>query len=141
MTKPRLFVTAMILLSVATSTACTTKSAGLATVTVDLSTRYQMMTGWEATAQAGQRFPVSFSLYRGALFDAAVNDLGINRLRLEIKAGLENRRDWWAELNAGQIDDGGWRCVRYSTVNDNNDPQSINWDGFKFSELDLSGAS
>ncbi len=134
MTKPCLLFTALAIVS---AVACTAKTAALSTVTVDPATRYQTITGWEATAQAGQRFPASFSLYRDALFDAAVDDLGINRLRLEIKAGLENRRDSWAEVMAGQIDDAGWRCVRYSTVNDNNDARSINWAGFQFSELDL----
>ena len=53
------------------------------------SLRYQTMVGWEATAQAGQTDSPAFPLYKDQLFDLAVNDLGINRLRVEIvrKAG------------------------------------------------------
>jgi hypothetical protein len=41
------------------------------------------MTGWEATAQAGQGNTTAYPLYRDNLLDQAVND-GINRLRVEV---------------------------------------------------------
>jgi len=67
----------------------------------------------------------------------AVNDFGINRLRLEINAGNENSVDWWTKYINGEIayayyDNNGtrtcpppgdntpyWRYVRGSTVDDN----------------------
>jgi len=70
------------------------------------------------------------------LFDLAVNDLGINRLRLEIKSGVENIHDYWSDYQAGRIDYKMWRCLRYSTINDNDDPLDINWKGFHFAQLD-----
>lgn len=113
--------------------------AAQATIDVDQAVLHQTIDTWEATAQIGQDNPDNRELiprYRQALLEAAIRDLGINRLRLALKSGSENTRDLWNELRAGAIDDAQWRCMRYSTVNDNNDPFSINWAGFHFSELD-----
>jgi hypothetical protein len=104
-------------------------------IALDATTTYQTISGWEATAEAGQNNPY-FPKFKDALFDQAVNDLGINRIRLEIRSGAENVRDYWSEHRRNQTDYQTWRCVRYSTVNDNDDPLDINWDGFQFSELD-----
>ena len=93
------------------------------------------MTGWEATAQAGQSGP-RYPLYRDTLLALAAGDLGVNRLRLEIRSGVENTRDYYRDGLAGRLDGTAFRCGRYETVNDNDDPRSINWNGFKFSELD-----
>ncbi|HEX5416639.1 MAG TPA: glycoside hydrolase family 30 beta sandwich domain-containing protein [Chloroflexota bacterium] len=63
-----------------------TSAAGLpATITVSPKTTYQTIEGWEAVAQACQFDCSSFSSYSGALFDQATSDLGINRVRVEIK--------------------------------------------------------
>jgi uncharacterized protein (TIGR03437 family) len=97
--------------------------------------RYQTVTGWEATAWAGQDSD-AFPLFKDQVFDLAVNDLGINRLRLEVRAGVENAEDYWTQYQQGTIDYTRWRCVRYSTVNDNGDPSKINSSGYQFSELD-----
>ena len=53
------------------------------------------MSGWEVTAQAGHESP-AYPLYRDTLLALAANDLGVNRLRLEVRSGVENTR-------AGQI--------------------------------------
>src|SRR5690349_3430286 len=59
-------------------------AASDATITLTPETTYQVISGWEATAQAGQNdYPALFALYQNSLFDQAVNDLGINALRLE----------------------------------------------------------
>jgi hypothetical protein len=97
--------------------------------------RYQTITGWEAHPQSGQHSP-DFHLYSDTLFDVVVNDLGINRVRLEVKSGAEHSYDQYARWRSGAISDSTWRCVRYSTVNDNSDPDLINWEGFHFTELD-----
>jgi len=117
--------------------------AGLAScsdtvITVNPATTYQTIIGWEATTYVGQDsadFP-KFQHLLPQLFDHAVKELGINRVRLEIRSGTENVRDYWAQWRAGQIDYPTWRCVRYSTVNDNSNPFVINWAGFQFSGLD-----
>jgi hypothetical protein len=93
------------------------------------------MTGWEATAQAGHESP-AYPLYRDTLLSLAAGDLGLNRLRLEVRSGVEHTRDHYHEGQAGRLRGDAYRCARYETVNDNNDPHVINWDGFKFTELD-----
>ena len=105
-------------------------------IVVNPAVRYQTISGWEATGNAGAGSP-AFPLVRQQLFDMAVNDVGINRVRLQLRSGIENTQDYNALHDAGQIDDATWRCVRYATVNDNSDPNSINPGGFHFSSLDF----
>lgn len=119
-----------------------------ATVTVDPSVSYQTMVGWEAVAQVGQiieadsvtnrsNINAAFPNYKNQLFDSAVNDLGLNRLRLELRSGLENTVDYSERYTNGQINFNDWKVRRYEIINDNNDPQVINPNGFKFFELDF----
>jgi hypothetical protein len=107
-------------------------------VTVVPTVALQTMTGWAATAQAGQDEcdPVAFANYRDPLFDRVVTELGINRLRLPLKSGSENPTDHFADLLAGRITRAEWRTVRYATINDNSNPSSANAAGFHFTELD-----
>lgn len=98
---------------------------------------YQIMLGWEATAQAGQvAFRNAFSKYKDALFDAAVNDLGVNRIRLEIQNGSENPVDYFTMFYNGQISANEWRAHWYEIINDNDDPFAINPARFQFSTID-----
>ncbi len=129
----------------ATITASSGGHAGQATITVtgggagdvlvNVATHFQTMDGWEAVAQIGET-PALLPLYRDTLLALATADLGINRLRVEVRSGAENTVDYWTQLQNGQIDATTWRCVRYSTVNDDADPNHINPAGFHFSELD-----
>jgi hypothetical protein len=43
----------------------------------------QTMVGWEATAQAGEEASPHWDRYKNDLFDKAVNELDINRLRAD----------------------------------------------------------
>ena len=114
-------------------------SSEQAIIKLDPKTTYQTITGWEAGAQIGQSdFPNQFQLWKDIVADLAVNELGINRVRLGISSGVENTQDHWSDFQAGRIDRATLRCVRYSTINDNNDPFVINWSGFHFSALDQS---
>lgn len=106
------------------------------TISVNSAVRYQTITGWEAHAQSGESEIPSFPLYRDTLFDVAVNDLGINRLRVQAYSGMENDADWWTERQAGRITAQEWRCHRFATANDNADPAVIDESGFHFSQLD-----
>jgi uncharacterized protein (TIGR03437 family) len=119
-----------------------------ATISLDPNTSYQTMVGWEAVAQAGQISEVgtvsnrsnvsqAFLNYKTQLYDSAVNDLGLNRIRLELRSGLENSVDYGERYTNGQITYNEWKAHRYEIINDNNDPQVINPDGFKFFELDF----
>ena len=98
--------------------------------------KYQTMRGWEATDQAAQLYSPAWNNYKNQLFDMAVNDLGINRIRLEIKSGTENPVDYFAQWRAGQITEDQYNTHRYEIVNDDSDPNHINPAGFKFSFLD-----
>ncbi|MGH7524901.1 MAG: hypothetical protein ACREK8_11380, partial [Gemmatimonadales bacterium] len=104
-----------------------------ATINVDTLRHFQTMTGWEATAQADQEDP-GFSGWQNQLMDLAGNDLGINRLRVEVTSGAENPADNFTLSLAGQVN---WSTVRYQAINDNNDPNVINPAGFHFSQVDL----
>ena len=111
-----------------------------ATVSIDPETVYQTMRGWEAVAQADQNYNHAFPDYAPKVFDKVV-DLGINRLRLEVRAGSENTIDSWAALTAAGFPSSGpsytrWRATRYETINDNADPLVLDSAGFHFSEVD-----
>lgn len=116
--------------------ACATAAAQSSIrITLDTTRRFQTITGWEAHSQSGQDFP-AFARYREHLFDRAVNELGITRLRLEVRSGSEHVRDTWQEFRQGAIDYATWRGIRYATINDNADPFSLNPSGFHFAMLD-----
>lgn len=121
----------------ATRSVAYTAVAAPATITVDTTIRFQLMTGWEATTQVGQAEP-GFAGYQTELMDLAANDLGINRLRLEIASGAENTVDYYAQYRAGTITSAQYNAQRYAWVNDNADPNSANGSGFKWSKLDES---
>jgi hypothetical protein len=104
------------------------------TITVDPGTAYQTISGWEAVDFAlndDARFPG----FIDAVLDGVV-EAGLNRVRLEIKSGAENTQDYWTLYQTGQIDYATWRANRYATVNDDSDPNTINWSGFHFASLD-----
>lgn len=106
-----------------------------AVVTVDTATRFQRMSGWEANAQAGEAEP-GFVGWQAELMDLAANDLGINRIRVELRSGAEHRVDHYAQFRAGTMPEPAWEAVRYAWVNDNDDPATINPDGFHWTALD-----
>jgi len=112
------------------------KFAPASTITLDPQTTYQTIRGWEAVAYALEPGNAAYPNFKDALFTLAVNDVGINRVRLEVRSGVENSNDNWSGYQAGTIDYPTWRSRRYATVNDDADPQTINPDGFHFSEMD-----
>ena len=71
-------------------------------ITVDDTVEYQTMTGWEATTQAGQWFLDSFDDIQEEMLDALVDDLGVNRVRMELRAGVENPTDYFARVVIGE---------------------------------------
>jgi hypothetical protein len=97
-----------------TITAVTAPAPG-GTITLSPSIRYQTMKGWEGTAQMGHTFASNFNLFKDELVDRLVNELGINRVRLE-----SHQTHHAAESS-----------------NDNPDPFSINWNGFDFTNFDV----
>ena len=106
------------------------------TVTVDPTTQFQTITGWQASSQAGAVECIGYDRYKDTLFDLAVHDLGINRLRVPVRSGAEHDVDHFTAWANGTMDSQSWREIRYSTVNDNGDPFDLDMSGFIFSELD-----
>lgn len=70
------------------------------------------------------------------MFDLIVGTIGLNRIRLPIRNGAENPVDTYAELLAGRLTNSEWRCKRYTTINDNSDPNVMAPSGFHFTEMD-----
>src|SRR5215468_828390 len=117
--------------------ACASMFPQQTVITLKPGTPRQTMLGWEATAQAGQTdFRNMFPKYKDALFDAVVNDLGVNRIRLPIQNGSENPVDYFTKYFNGQISRSEWVAHRYEVINDNDDPFVINPAGFQFSSMD-----
>ena len=112
-----------------------------AIINLDPGVTHQTMSGWEVTAFIASPNEPALPHMKDRILDMAVQDIGINRVRLEVRSGVENTVDSWQEFaDAGFPEPNDplylrWRHNRYATVNDNADT-SINWDGFHFSELD-----
>ncbi len=85
------------------------------TVTVDASVEYQTILGWGASSWGP---PWVTPALLDEVIKEAVNDLGLTRLRLEGSSGnrSDNRRWEW--------------------LNDNDDPEDINWAAFNTAKLD-----
>ncbi len=88
-------------------------SGGSGSINVNLAGREQTIVGWEAGAQADQG-SAPYPLYRDTLLGLAVSDLGINRLRIEVPAGIEDTINYYALRNS--LPEGQWNCLRYQTV-------------------------
>ncbi|MCR9079866.1 MAG: hypothetical protein NXH78_12295 [Hyphomonadaceae bacterium] len=114
-------------------------SAQAAPVSVELdpNQRFQTMHGWEVTLNlADNPHAPAWAEFHEEAIERAVNGIGINRVRLEIRSGAETDSDWNARFISGEISHDQWKPHRYPVRNDNDDPTVINWDGFSFAELD-----
>ena len=121
---------------------CSAAGNDAAEITVDPAVTYQVMSGWEATTRLWEynksedRFDGSWLPMSDRIFDRLVNELGIDRLRLELRSGAENPVDYWAKFQAGTIGYREFRRHYYEKINDDSDPNRVNPAGFQFSFLD-----
>ncbi len=98
------------------------------------------MRGWEVLGEAHQERS-DYANFKHAALDKVV-EAGINRIRLEVRSGVENPIDafgvWQAAGYPNPPDPAyaQWRAKRYETINDNSDPNTINPAGYHFTELD-----
>lgn len=111
-------------------------------LTIDTGEHHQTMAGWEVTTRAWEfdkandRFDGSWLAQRDQLAAMLVNEAGIDRLRLEIKSGMENPVDYWALFAASKIGYREYKMHFYEKINDNADPATLNPAGVHFSDLD-----
>ncbi len=112
-------------------------SEAAALITLNPTLQYQTITGWEATEQSGETECAGFDQFKDEVFDLATEDLGINRIRLEIKSGSENPTDWFTKFINGQITEEEWHARWHEIINDNSDPNVIDLNHFQFSNIDL----
>ena len=112
-----------------------------AVIVVDPNQTFQTMIGLEATAQIGQlecliRSRTAYNNYKNEVLDRAVDELGLDRIRLEYRTGFEKTRDGYDEVLNQGAPFSVYADNRYNATNDNNDPNTINPAGFRWSELD-----
>lgn len=107
-----------------------------ATIRLDTDFTYQTIVGWEAESQSGEVECEGFELYKDLVFDMAVDDLGINRIRLAIRSGIENPEDWFSKYMKGEIDREQYKANWYEVINDDADPHHFNPAGFQYAYLD-----
>ncbi len=116
--------------------AVTVVAPGNATIVLQPGTMYQTMLGWEVAADLAQRDSDTYVYFKDEVFDRLVNELGINRLRAELHAGMENPVDYYAQWRAGTISETTWKANRRIIINDNADPNVINPAGYSWAWLD-----
>lgn len=113
-----------------------------AKLTIDTGERHQMMAGWEVTARVWEfdkdndRFDGSWLAQRDELATMLVDEAGIDRLRLEIKSGIENPGDYWSLFAAGRLSYTAYKEHFYEKINDNDDPMVLDPARVQFSDLD-----
>jgi hypothetical protein len=109
-------------------------------ITVDPAVRYQTISGWEVDSylrEGSEKDAAAAEHFKTEVYDRAVGEVGINRMRIDIRSGVEGgAAEAWRRLNSGQIDYESWKPRRYATINDNADPYVIRWAGFDFAEFD-----
>lgn len=139
LTRAALAMASLSLVSLAAGCAPAAPPADKSEIVVLPGERHQTMRGWEVTAvMANDERPEAIPLYKDQVYDEAVDEVGIDRLRVEVRSGAENPDSSWKRFMSGEISPSQWRPLRYATVNDNDDPYTINWKGFDFTELDES---
>lgn len=104
-------------------------------ITIDQGTRLQVISGWEVTASVDDRAGEISLADARTVAQTAVNQAGINRLRVEVRSGVEGPSGGYAAYSAGGSE-AVWDARRYTVTNDNGDPRVLNAAGFDWAELD-----
>jgi len=104
-------------------------------VTVDTSIQHQRITGWEAMGWMAN-FDTPWQIaHLDDWNDSVANacaDIGINRIRLEVRSGAENPIDYFTQYITGQISRTAWKAQWYNSINDNGNSAIVNDTGFHF---------
>lgn len=107
-------------------------------VDVSPGTTFQTISGWEAAAQLGEVDcnPEAYRRYRAEVVDRAVNEVGLTRLRLDLRSGVESAVDTWPAFLARQMPYAQWRATWFVARNDNADPRVADPAGFQWGRFD-----
>ena len=113
-----------------------------ARIEFDSDSQGQALTGWEVTARAWEmdkannRYDGSWKDYRDEILPRLVGELGVNRIRIEVRSGVENPIDYWSQFMRGEISYEEVKSHFYEKINDDTDPKHLNAAGFQWSSLD-----
>jgi hypothetical protein len=113
--------------------------SGRGTIHLDNGVTYQTMLGWSVTCQAQQDYTADWDLYKDSLLDDLVNVVGVNRLRVVVRSGQENPVDWYTQTFLTQSfprTELPWQDHFYESINDNADPDVINYYGYQWYFVD-----
>lgn len=117
-------------------------SPGGNVLTINGAQRFQTINGWSVTTRAWEqdkvndRYDPTARQNAPEMVDRLVNEAGVNRIRLEVQTGAENRRDYWADFVAGRLTYNELKAKYYEAFNDNADPFVADPAGFQWSQLD-----
>lgn len=113
------------------------RSMGDADITIDAGQRFQVIDGWEATGDIpDDPSKPRWAGYEDQMLDRLVDEVGINRIRLEIASGAETHSGILTRFVAGKVPYDDWKGTRYLMENDNADPFVIDPAGFDFAVMD-----
>ena len=108
-----------------------------ATITLHPDEVHQELTGWEAGAGTAD-VPLApfWADVENEMLDRVIDEIGINRVRLPIRAGAETHKGIPGKFVAGEINYARYKDLSYEIENDNDDPFVIDPAGFDFSTID-----
>lgn len=135
-------VTIVPVLLASTALTCSTAVPAAGTIAIDPQVTHQTMAGWETTGRlwqfdkAADRFNPQWEQYADQIFEQLVNDVGINRFRLEALSGIENPVDYWSKFSSNEIGYSEFRQHFYEKINDDTNAQSANSANFQFGYMD-----
>lgn len=132
---------AAILISFFAAAACNT-SAEDGRVTIAPAETFQVISGWEFTTRIWEMdkknnaYSGEWLNYRDDIINGLVDTAGLNRIRLEIRSGVENPVDYCSQFFAGELSYLDYKAHFYEKINDNDDPKTANSAGFQWACLD-----
>lgn len=109
---------------------------GAAEIRFDRSQRFQTIDGWQAVAEMGQLDDPDWRTYQDEIIRRAANELGIDRIGINVRCGMERRDHVYLDYRAGKTQFKAWKVVADAPVNDNDDPFVADLTGFQFEVVD-----
>ena len=134
-------ISAAILITLLATAACN-NNAEDGRVTIAPEETFQVISGWEYTARIWEMdkknnaYSGDWLNHRDDIINGLVETAGLNRIRLEIRSGVENPVDYCSQFFAGELSYLDYKAHFYEKINDNDDPDDANPAGFQWSCLD-----